>query len=128
MKVQRELDETKITLHKTIESLLERNVKLDDLVNKSEGLSSQSKMFYTQVCPMLCSVCIKFETNDVLLYTRRRSKILAVLLCNIASPVSFLPAITGIFNEQYHLTSFSREKLLCIRYEGLPQRFVQQII
>ncbi|KAI9669390.1 MAG: palmitoyltransferase [Alyxoria varia] len=49
MKVQRELDETKITLHKTIESVLERNVKLDDLVNKSEGLSSQSKMFYTQV-------------------------------------------------------------------------------
>ena len=48
MKVQRELDETKITLHKTIESVLERNVKLDDLVNKSEGLSSQSKMFYTQ--------------------------------------------------------------------------------
>lgn len=52
MKVQRELDETKITLHKTIESVLERNVKLDDLVNKSEGLSSQSKMFYTQVSPV----------------------------------------------------------------------------
>lgn len=49
MKVQKELDETKITLHKTIESVLERNVKLDDLVNKSEGLSSQSRMFYTQV-------------------------------------------------------------------------------
>lgn len=49
MKIQKELDETKITLHKTIESVLERNVKLDDLVNKSEGLSSQSKMFYTQV-------------------------------------------------------------------------------
>ena len=51
MKIQKELDETKITLHKTIESVLERNVKLDDLVNKSEGLSSQSKMFYTQVSP-----------------------------------------------------------------------------
>ena len=49
MKIQKELDETKITLHKTIESVLERNVKLDDLVNKSEGLSSQSKMFYKQV-------------------------------------------------------------------------------
>ncbi|KAL9048887.1 MAG: hypothetical protein Q9162_007493 [Coniocarpon cinnabarinum] len=48
MKIQQELDETKITLHKTIESVLERNVKLDDLVNKSEGLSSQSKMFYKQ--------------------------------------------------------------------------------
>ena len=54
MKVQRELDETKITLHKTIESVLERNVKLDDLVNKSEGLSSQSKMFYTQASKCGC--------------------------------------------------------------------------
>lgn len=49
MKVQRELDETKIVLHKTIESVLERGEKLDNLITKSEGLSSQSKMFYTQV-------------------------------------------------------------------------------
>lgn len=46
MKVQRELDETKIVLHKTMESLLQRGEKLDDLVNKSDQLSSQSKMFY----------------------------------------------------------------------------------
>lgn len=49
MKIQKELDETKITLHKTIESVLERGVKLDSLVEKSDGLSAQSKMFYTQV-------------------------------------------------------------------------------
>ncbi|KAL5322332.1 hypothetical protein ACEPPN_010305 [Leptodophora sp. 'Broadleaf-Isolate-01'] len=48
MRVQRELDETKIVLHKTIESVLERNVKLEDLVAKSEGLSGQSKLFYKQ--------------------------------------------------------------------------------
>jgi synaptobrevin family protein YKT6 len=48
MKIQRELDETKIVLHKTIESVLERGEKIDDLVAKSEGLSAQSKMFYTQ--------------------------------------------------------------------------------
>ncbi|USP73623.1 uncharacterized protein yc1106_00897 [Curvularia clavata] len=48
MKIQKELDETKIVLHKTIESVLERGVKIDDLVQKSEGLSAQSKMFYTQ--------------------------------------------------------------------------------
>ncbi|KAL2857253.1 Longin-like domain-containing protein [Aspergillus pseudoustus] len=47
LKIQRELDETKVVLHKTIESVLERGEKLDDLVQKSEGLSSQSKMFYT---------------------------------------------------------------------------------
>jgi len=46
--IQRELDETKIVLHKTIESVLERNVKLEDLVMKSEGLSAQSKMFYSE--------------------------------------------------------------------------------
>ncbi|KAI9832702.1 MAG: palmitoyltransferase [Phylliscum demangeonii] len=48
MKVQKELDETKIVLHKTIESVLERGVKIDELVQKSDGLSAQSKMFYTQ--------------------------------------------------------------------------------
>ncbi|KAI4603727.1 palmitoyltransferase [Pestalotiopsis sp. IQ-011] len=48
MKIQRELDETKIVLHKTIESVLQRGEKIDDLVAKSDGLSAQSKMFYTQ--------------------------------------------------------------------------------
>jgi synaptobrevin family protein YKT6 len=48
MRIQKELDETKITLHKTIESVLERGEKLDQLVAKSDGLSAQSKMFYTQ--------------------------------------------------------------------------------
>lgn len=48
MKIQKELDETKIVLHKTIESVLERGEKIDNLVAKSDGLSAQSKMFYTQ--------------------------------------------------------------------------------
>ncbi|KZF21222.1 snare-like protein [Xylona heveae TC161] len=48
LKIQKELDETKIVLHKTIESVLERGEKIDSLVAKSDGLSSQSKMFYTQ--------------------------------------------------------------------------------
>ncbi|KAI9736338.1 MAG: palmitoyltransferase [Cirrosporium novae-zelandiae] len=42
MKIQRELDETKIVLHKTIESVLERGEKIDSLVEKSDGLSAQS--------------------------------------------------------------------------------------
>lgn len=46
MKVQTELDETKIILHNTIEQVLNRGEKLDDLVYKSEGLSLQSKTFY----------------------------------------------------------------------------------
>jgi len=48
LKIQRELDETKIVLHKTIESVLQRGEKIDDLVAKSDNLSSQSKAFYTQ--------------------------------------------------------------------------------
>jgi len=46
MRVQQELDETKIILHKTIESVLERGTKLDDLVDRSNALSASSKMFY----------------------------------------------------------------------------------
>ena len=49
MKIQKELDETKIVLHKTIQSVLERGEKIDTLVEKSDGLSAQSKMFYKQV-------------------------------------------------------------------------------
>ena len=45
MKIQRELDETKIVLHKTIESVLERGEKIDSLVEKSGNLSASSKVF-----------------------------------------------------------------------------------
>uniref|UniRef100_A0A803VNI3 YKT6 v-SNARE homolog n=1 Tax=Ficedula albicollis TaxID=59894 RepID=A0A803VNI3_FICAL len=48
-RVQAELDETKIILHNTMESLLERGEKLDDLVSKSEVLGAQSKAFYKTV-------------------------------------------------------------------------------
>jgi len=47
-KIQKELDETKIVLHKTIESVLERGEKIDDLVAKSDTLSASSKLFYSQ--------------------------------------------------------------------------------
>ena len=60
MKIQKELDETKIVLHKTIESVLQRGEKIDDLVAKSDGLSSQSKMFYRSLsllfsCRAICN-------------------------------------------------------------------------
>nr|CAG4646597.1 EOG090X0E6P [Macrothrix elegans] len=45
-KIQDELDETKIILHNTIEAVLQRGEKLDELVSKSQGLSDASKMFY----------------------------------------------------------------------------------
>jgi synaptobrevin family protein YKT6 len=43
-----ELRETQAILHKTIQSVLEKGEKLDELVVKSDGLSAQSKMFFTQ--------------------------------------------------------------------------------
>lgn len=48
MRVQQELDDTKIVMHKAIESVLQRGEKLDSLVDKSEALSSSSRMFYKQ--------------------------------------------------------------------------------
>jgi synaptobrevin family protein YKT6 len=46
--IQRQLDETKKTMTVTIESLLERGEKLDDLIEKSSELSLQSKIFYRE--------------------------------------------------------------------------------
>ncbi|VEU21595.1 DEKNAAC102482 [Brettanomyces naardenensis] len=48
MKVQQELDETKIVLQKSIESVLQRGEQLDSLVDKSEALTASSKTFYKQ--------------------------------------------------------------------------------
>jgi synaptobrevin family protein YKT6 len=44
MKIQRDLDETKIILHKTIESVLQRGERLDSLVEKSSDLSAASQV------------------------------------------------------------------------------------
>ncbi|KRT84713.1 hypothetical protein AMK59_1923, partial [Oryctes borbonicus] len=45
-KIQEDLDETTIILHNTIQAVLQRGEKLDDLVSKSEDLTIQSKAFY----------------------------------------------------------------------------------
>ena len=46
--IQRDLDETKVVLHRTIESVLARGETLDALVDKSADLSLASQMFYKQ--------------------------------------------------------------------------------
>ncbi len=48
LKLNTQLNETKDLLVKTIDKVLERGEKLDDLVAKSDNLSQQSKMFYKQ--------------------------------------------------------------------------------
>ncbi|KAE8675011.1 VAMP-like protein YKT61 [Hibiscus syriacus] len=47
LKIQRELDETKIILHKIIDSILARGEKLDSLVEKSSDHSAASQSQYT---------------------------------------------------------------------------------
>ncbi|GME87931.1 unnamed protein product [Ambrosiozyma monospora] len=46
--VQQQLDDTKVVLQKSIQSMLERGEQLDSLVDKSETLSNSSKTFYKQ--------------------------------------------------------------------------------
>jgi synaptobrevin family protein YKT6 len=53
LQIQRELDETKVVLHKTIDSVLARGEKLDNLVEKSSDLSMASQMFYKQAKKVL---------------------------------------------------------------------------
>ncbi|KAJ1677329.1 palmitoyltransferase [Spiromyces aspiralis] len=48
MKIHQTLDETQAVLHQTIEAVLKRGEKLDDLISWSNELSIQSKVFYSQ--------------------------------------------------------------------------------
>mmetsp|Transcript_21485 Transcript_21485/g.37976 ORF Transcript_21485/g.37976 Transcript_21485/m.37976 type:complete len:201 (+) Transcript_21485:155-757(+) len=58
-KIQKDLDQTMEVMHKTIDSVLERQVKLDKLVEDSQDLTMQSKAFYTTAkqhnqCCVIC--------------------------------------------------------------------------
>lgn len=44
--IRASLDETMVVMHQTIDKILERGEKLDDLVERSAQLSLSSKMFY----------------------------------------------------------------------------------
>ena len=59
LKMEKEIDETKIILHQSIEAVLERDEKLHDLVAKSEELSEGSKLFYKTVPKQGC--CAKLS-------------------------------------------------------------------
>lgn len=48
MRIQRSLDDTRDVLHNTIDSVLQRGEKLEDLVERSGELSAQSKLFYRE--------------------------------------------------------------------------------
>ena len=107
LKIQKELDETKIVLHKTIESVLERGEKIDSLVEKSDGLSAQSKMFYKQVRIVKEWVGIEYLLSKGL--DRPNHRILVVLSCNIYKP------FRGLQNYLYPRALLYRPKTL-LRY------------
>lgn len=96
MRVQQELDETKIILvgvviekmeelkpteaqHKTMESVLQRGEKLDTLVERSESLSAHSKAFY-KTAKKVCDITDFFSIFDSPLPS---SKTVAVLSCSV---------------------------------------------
>ena len=45
-KITKDLEETKTVLHESIDKMLERGEKIDRIVEKSQDLSRQSKLFY----------------------------------------------------------------------------------
>ena len=46
LKIHKQIDETKDILYSTIDTLLSKGTKLDDLVNQTEKLKEHSKLFY----------------------------------------------------------------------------------
>ncbi len=59
-----------VSQHKNIESMLDRGEKIDSLVEKSNDLNSQSKLFYKQVRPCLkLSMQIQCLVADLLCIT-----------------------------------------------------------
>ena len=48
MQIQNKVDETKEVLYKSIDKILERGEKIEDLIAKTEDLSYSSKLFYKQ--------------------------------------------------------------------------------
>lgn len=47
-KLERDIDDIKVIMHKNIDHMLDRGEKIDVLVAKSNDLSSTSKVFYKQ--------------------------------------------------------------------------------
>lgn len=58
--IQKDLEETKAIVEKNIEALFQRGEKLEDLIEKSEDLSFQSKLMLEKAEEMNSSCCVLF--------------------------------------------------------------------
>lgn len=57
LRLKKDIEETKIVMHQAIDGVLERGEKIDNLVTKSEDLSTASKTFYKQAKKTNSSCC-----------------------------------------------------------------------
>ena len=56
-RLEKEIEQTRVTLEQTLEKLAQRGIMIDDLVNKTELLSSQTKTFYKKAKNTNVSYC-----------------------------------------------------------------------
>lgn len=106
MRVQQELDETKVVLHKTIESVLARGEKLDDLVDRSQTLSNTSKQFF-KTAKKVTSCFLKKKVTC--LYSFSSSKTRAVWSCRY---IRHLHATSWTYTRD--LWIYSSELFVCV--------------
>ncbi|GJX80406.1 VAMP-like protein YKT61 [Tanacetum coccineum] len=112
LKIQRELDETKIILHKTIDSVLERGEKLDSLVEKSSDLSAASQLdvisiSVTSFGASRLKLPYPLEKSKELRATREDSSPLALLSNPSISAIHF-PIIGGAIVSRWIKCGHSR--------------------
>ncbi|MFQ6627718.1 hypothetical protein Gotur_006099 [Gossypium turneri] len=88
LKIQRELDETKIILHKTIDSVLARGERLDSLVEKSSDLSAASQVTLAALNKIPCINHFTYPSNSTNHHqcstSRLRKPISVVPYCKLA--------------------------------------------
>jgi hypothetical protein len=80
--IRKDLDDTKRTLHKTIEAVLERRETLDNMGEKCDTLSVDARMFYNQV-----HLSLAYQVYLVLIRLNDRMASLVVRLCSLCNTI-----------------------------------------
>lgn len=75
------MNETKIIIHKSAESVMERDENIDDLMIQSEDLSTQSKLFYRMGPCIPLFEDIKIRISNLWLISYRASEKGKLMLC-----------------------------------------------
>jgi synaptobrevin family protein YKT6 len=106
MKIQKELDETKIVLHKTIQSVLERGESMNKLAENSERLSFSTKAFAKQAQKENSCWYVKL----FVLLGQNFTNPCVVSLCKGSTYMElWSPVVDGLDNENVDMTSTQGE-------------------